>query len=228
MNRYIDQGLQTLLTHDKYLLEQEVNERSVTHKLGEYYQRIFFKWNVDCEYNKHFDQEKVIEINPKRFLEQMASYLEMENVDMLNKEKWTSYLKEHEDISQSDIDNLKSQLTDPHLIYDEELDVVSLVLEMENKEQIIKTIFPDIIVHQRGTANNFVVVEAKKSTNHNKQGRLYDLVKLFTLVDSEKFKYQYGFFVNIPAGNDLVRHKDFKFQKLGMNEQITKVESKRM
>ncbi len=37
---------------DLYLLEVDVNERSMTHKFAEYLQDEFKEWNVDCEYNR--------------------------------------------------------------------------------------------------------------------------------------------------------------------------------
>ncbi len=45
-------SLDLLLKNDIFLLEHEVNERAVAHKLAEYLQQQFIEWNVDCEYNK--------------------------------------------------------------------------------------------------------------------------------------------------------------------------------
>jgi hypothetical protein len=42
----------TLLKHDRELLELDANERSLTHKLAEHLQVEFLDWNVDCEYNR--------------------------------------------------------------------------------------------------------------------------------------------------------------------------------
>jgi hypothetical protein len=41
-----------LIRNDRYLLEVGANERSITHKLAEYLQDEFPKWDVDCEYNR--------------------------------------------------------------------------------------------------------------------------------------------------------------------------------
>ncbi len=38
--------------HDRDLLDVEVNERAITHKLAEYLQDEFPEWHVDCEYNR--------------------------------------------------------------------------------------------------------------------------------------------------------------------------------
>ena|ERR1035441_5942455 len=45
-------ALALLLQRDKFLLEHDVNERSITHKLAEYLQEQFPEWDVDCEYNR--------------------------------------------------------------------------------------------------------------------------------------------------------------------------------
>jgi|YNPMSStandDraft_1061717.scaffolds.fasta_scaffold15950_3 hypothetical protein len=45
--------IRQLLGNDRDLLEIEVNERSIAHKLAEYLQQQFPKWHVDCEYNRH-------------------------------------------------------------------------------------------------------------------------------------------------------------------------------
>lgn len=41
-----------LFEYDSFLLKENVNERSITHKLAEYLQEDFKDWNVDCEYNR--------------------------------------------------------------------------------------------------------------------------------------------------------------------------------
>jgi hypothetical protein len=47
-----------LLKEDRTLLDRDVNERSVSHKLAEYLQRSFRHWHVDCEYNRNHDMTK--------------------------------------------------------------------------------------------------------------------------------------------------------------------------
>ena len=55
-------ALDLLLKHDRFLLEHDVNERSITHKLAQYLQENFPGWDVDCEYNRIGNQR----IDPKR------------------------------------------------------------------------------------------------------------------------------------------------------------------
>ena len=48
----------TLYRRDRELLEVDVNERSITHKLAEYLQFEFPCWHVDCEYNRRGSEVK--------------------------------------------------------------------------------------------------------------------------------------------------------------------------
>lgn len=41
-----------LLHNDQFLLEDDLNERTISHKFAEYLQRQFPDWDVDCEYNR--------------------------------------------------------------------------------------------------------------------------------------------------------------------------------
>lgn len=48
----VSAGLDLFSRRDSILLELNVNERSIAHKLAEYLQNEFSDWNVDCEYNR--------------------------------------------------------------------------------------------------------------------------------------------------------------------------------
>jgi hypothetical protein len=48
--------------------------------------------------------------------------------------------------------------------------------EWEEKETI--TVYPDIIVHERGTPNNYLIIEVKKSTNPDSSARQFDEEKI--------------------------------------------------
>lgn len=52
-----------LYRHDPGLLEVDVNERTITHKLAEYLQDEFPEWHVDCEYNRRGDQVKRLNLS---------------------------------------------------------------------------------------------------------------------------------------------------------------------
>jgi hypothetical protein len=51
-------ALDKLLERDADLLQNDVNERSITHKLAEYLEIEFPEWHVDCEYNRNHDRVK--------------------------------------------------------------------------------------------------------------------------------------------------------------------------
>lgn len=49
----IEQTVSDLLAYNSYLLERNVYERAITHRLGTYLQARFGdRWDVDCEYDK--------------------------------------------------------------------------------------------------------------------------------------------------------------------------------
>ena len=58
------------------------------------------------------------------------------------------------------------------------------------------TVFPDIIVHHRGTDDNFVVIEMKKTTSQETDD--YDLEKLHAF--KEQLRYQFAIFVKVRTG----------------------------
>ena len=113
VGKKLREALKCLLSDDSYLLENDVNERSISHRLAMYLQRLFDSWHVDCEYNKNHDITKKLGSYPKT--------LEINDADA-------------------------------------------------------KTVYPDIIVHKRGTSENLVVIEVKKSTNNVNNN--YDKQKL--------------------------------------------------
>jgi hypothetical protein len=48
----VDKAVERLFINDRDLLDINVNERSISHKLAEYLQIEFPDWHVDCEYNR--------------------------------------------------------------------------------------------------------------------------------------------------------------------------------
>lgn len=62
-------------------------------------------------------------------------------------------------------------------------------------EEDAKTIFPDIIVHERNTdENNLLVIEVKKASNQ--RGHQFDMDKLVALTQDE-YRYRFGLFLII-------------------------------
>lgn len=61
LEEFINSSIDKLIEKDRYLLDKDVNERSITHKLAEHMQNIIGeKLNVDCEYNRNINEEDLI------------------------------------------------------------------------------------------------------------------------------------------------------------------------
>jgi|JI10StandDraft_1071094.scaffolds.fasta_scaffold1172948_2 hypothetical protein len=153
-------AIEMLLSNDKFLLENDLSERSVAHKLAEYLQLLFLNHNVDCEYNG--------------------------NVDTLSGKKRISILK--------------SELEQRGLLK---------VKEAEDIEEELadRQVFPDIIIHNRGTnENNLCIIEIKKSTS--KVSIEYDELKLKSYTTENygnDLKYKIGLFIEFESGsNDVI------------------------
>lgn len=54
----VDRAIRKLMIKDADLLDINVNERSISHKLAEYLQQEFTSWHVDCEYNRKLKDVK--------------------------------------------------------------------------------------------------------------------------------------------------------------------------
>jgi len=75
-------AIQILFKNDPELLENDVNERSITHKLAEYLQTQFSGCHVDCEYNKNGKYKKELD-GLKKALEgipECANHIKTERV----------------------------------------------------------------------------------------------------------------------------------------------------
>jgi len=68
-----------------------------------------------------------------------------------------------------------------------------------------RTLYPDIIVHRRGTHDNLVVIELKKSTNPRKKDA--DIAKLQAL--KHQLGYEFALFIRLECGSqgDLGRYE---------------------
>ena len=88
----------------------------------------------------------------------------------------------------------------------DELLKLNLVRDAENDENIIRSVFPDIIIHERGTnANNIAIIEVKKSTNRTPYDYDYDYIKLqqYTIDNAiNGLCYKVGIFLEIHCGDN--------------------------
>jgi hypothetical protein len=139
----IETAYKKLLKKDLHLLEKDVNERSITHKLAEYLQSEFSEYHVDCEYNRNGLNKKVID----------------------------SF---KEDIKSDDVEAV--------------------------------TVYPDIIIHHRGTNDNLVVIEAKK--NHNQED---DKKKLKLYIDI--LKYEFAYCIRFPIKQEVKEFAELRIDE---------------
>lgn len=227
MNLALSRSLSRLIDKDRYLLQNDTSERSITHMLGMYLQGEFSDWNVDCEYNKNGSGPKYITIEPRLFLNRMAKAIDKEitNDSIRN----ISYALKQEYISIEILQNLKSQLEDSDRIeYDEDLDVIYFLLTLRNGDRLRKLIVPDVIVHRRGTDQNKLVIEAKKSSNFDSLSWAFDIIKLVTLVSSKEYHYEEGYFIDLPVGSDYLIHSAFHTRKSVFHNKVNIVTSNRL
>jgi hypothetical protein len=110
-------ALHEFYAREAFLLERDVGERALTHRLAVHLEKLFSGWEIDCEYDRLGDR--------------------------------TLRLPHGSIVS-----------TDDHLA---------------------KSIYPDIVVHQRAIPNNLLAVEVRKSANH--QPIEHDRHKLKALTD---------------------------------------------
>lgn len=131
VSEHVIASLRQFIARDRYLLEVNANERSLTHRIGMYLQAQFEHYDVDCEFNRDGHDPKELNIG-----------------------------------------------TEETSVYDEHA----------------MTVYPDIIVHHRGSNNdNLLVIEFKKTSSRVGSGK--DVIKL------EAYKtdlhYRYALFVEL-------------------------------
>lgn len=151
----VEKAIALFFKHDYFLIKNNVNERSVTHKLAEYLQLEFSEYHVDCEYNRMVDKMIDRTMNEEK---KDKDYIQK----MLN-------LKIKEDIN---ADDTKA-----------------------------KTVYPDIIIHNREKSeNNLLVIEVKKETNKNTKDIDFDIEKIKAYI--KQLEYKNGLFIKIGNNYD--------------------------
>jgi hypothetical protein len=78
-----------------------------------------------------------------------------------------------------------------------------------------KTVFPDIIIHERGTNNNILVIEVKKSSNRNSNGRT-DEEKLYAYI--QQLGYRFGLFIKLYVGEEYVKLPEIKYLRYNLDK----------
>lgn len=69
-----------------------------------------------------------------------------------------------------------------------------------------KTVFPDIIIHKRGTGNNLIAIEVKK-INTSERLEQYDIDKIQGYILDKKLNYQYAAFIKLGLSSDINKYK---------------------
>ena len=69
------------------------------------------------------------------------------------------------------------------------------------------SVFPDIIIHHRGTKNNFIVIEAKKSTNKGDDNKKLLLYK-------KDLGYKYAFAIQFLVAKKYEEYRDISLKDL--------------
>ena len=129
-------ALREFYAHEAFLLEKDLGERTLTHRLAVYVERQFPGWQVDCNYDRLGER--------------------------------TLRLPHGSIVS-----------TDDHLS---------------------KSIYPDVVVHQREIPNNLLAIEVRKDSNH--QPLEHDRHKLQALTDPHVwFAYWIGVLVTLARKN---------------------------
>ena len=131
----LNNAIEQLLRSDSFILDKDVNERSISHRLANYIEPHFPGWNVDCEYNRNHDDSKRLDIYPRN---------------------------------------------------------------VESDDTQATTVYPDIIIHRRGTDENLVVIEMKKTTSAEADD--YDLGKLRAF--KTQLGYQFAIFIKVVTGGN--------------------------
>lgn len=120
-------ALQEFYARERFILDRDLGERALTHRLAVQIERQFPGWDVDCDYNRLGDRTMLL---PRGSI-------------------------------------------------------------VSTDDPLGKSVYPDILVHQRAVPKNLLAIEVRKASNH--QPLQHDLHKLMALTDPHVwFAYQTG------------------------------------
>ena len=135
LNRLIA-ALQEFYARETYILERDLGERTLTHRLAVLVEQHFAGWEVDCDYDRLGERTMRLP---------------------------------HGTVSSTD-------------------------------DHIGKSIYPDIVVHQRDIPNNLLAIEVRKASNH--QPIEHDQLKLKALTDPHLwFAFSIGVLITLARKN---------------------------
>lgn len=174
--------------YQNYLLKNSIYERSITHQLAMHLR------NIPLFDGYHIDCEYDGYTKPP--YSKIINTIEQEYKDDLEKK----------------LNELKSKK--PAKLNNGEYNI----LNTPEGYRFISRVFPDIIIHKRGTnEKNLCIIEVKTSVvnrfkKHDKLDK-YDLLKLKKYVDSSDLGYTLGVFIELEKGYGLSRFSLTFFEK---------------
>lgn len=168
----------------------------------------------------------------KKFISEEKTLLEQDAHEESISGSYVNYLKTEFKDSTYDIDTqYNKRIIDNEVVekYSKFL-VSSLPNSMRGKnlksDQTIvdKKLMPDIIFHNRESANhNFLMIEIKKSTNRKKDERRWDHIKLSEMTKGG-LHYKYGLFIDFTSGAEFNRDRPCKMNLYQDGNIIKKIE----
>lgn len=84
---------------------------------------------------------------------------------------------------------------------------------LNSDDTTAKTVYPDIIIHRRGTSNNLLVIEVKKSSS--KVNKIIDIKKLNKFTTNSEYLYEYGLFILFYTGDTFKNNPKLEWYKNG-------------
>lgn len=175
----VEKSLAYLKKNDVTIVENQLWEPCLSHRLAVYLEQVFDAYHVDCEYNKRFEDGVI-------------------GHKALSREALTTWIKsfDKEQITriffrnQNDFDAAVNKAVD-------DISVLDTDSEKPKKKSDDRKLRPDVIVHQRETQeNNLLVIENKWLREENLAEVLLDLAKLTQLTcPGSTLKYKYGLFL---------------------------------
>lgn len=191
----IREAVLCLIKQDWYLLTHSVNERSQTHKLGEYLQQALSAYNIDCEYNRMVDASGEV---VAKLINLEELYAAMQNV------RFDQYPELRETL----------RMPEGEPAEDARGRIAYFVVNGEEKKRIYP-IYPDIICHHRGTDNNRFVIEAKKSSN-DPGANNFDFIKLIAMVT--QLGYKFAYYLEFPDGKDKAYYDSLTLRNINVEK----------
>lgn len=149
INDSIQNMLQDLYENDLFLLQHDVTERAITHRMGIYLEKHFpQEWDVDCEFNR-------------------MGYMQQNSVEYTEGDYFAKSV------------NLSGEM-------------------IHDADEQGSRVYPDIIAHKRGTANNLLIIEVKVKSKGASSNHDYKKLHAYKAY----LKYKFAYFISLGKSLD--------------------------